>query len=108
MAKPLRTSHNTITADHDTTVNATIDGRNADPPTHASGSTTLTAGNSINLNEDVITVDAPLTLTATAGTVNWGAGDALFAGTGAIAVTSGATLNTGTTSTTGALHLTST
>jgi hypothetical protein len=97
-----------ITAGHDITVNAKIDGRDAAPPTHDSGSTTLTAANNINLNQDVITVNAPVSLTATNGTVNWGAGTALFAGAGTIGVTSGSTLNTGTTSTTGALSLTST
>ena len=109
IANPRTDAPLAITAGHDIIVNAKIDGRDADPPTHASGSTTLTAANNIKLNnQDVITVDAPLTLTATAGTVNFAVGDALFAGNGTIAVTSGATLNTGMTSTTGALNLTST
>jgi len=98
----------TITAGNDIDVNAKIDGRDDDPPTHASSATTLTAGNDVNLNQDIVTVDAALSLTATNGTVNWGAGTALFAGNGTISVTAGSDLTTGTTATTGALNLTST
>ena len=108
IANPRTAAPLAITAGTDINVNAKIDGRDADPPTHDSASTTLKAANNINLNEDVITVNAPVSLTATNGTVNWGAGTALFAGAGTIGVTSGADLTTGTTSTTGALNLTST
>lgn len=97
-----------ITAGNDINVNATLDGRDADPPTHASSRTTLVASNDINLNDDVITVDAALSATATNGAVNWASGKGLFAGTGTISVTSGETLSNGITTTTGALNLTST
>lgn len=97
-----------VTAGNDINVNATIDGRDADPPTHASSSTTLVASNDINLNDDVITVDAALSATATNGAVNWASGKGLFAGNGTISVTSGETLSNGITTTTGALNLTST
>ncbi len=97
-----------VTAGNDINVNATIDGRNDDPPTQASSTTTLVAGNDVNLNDDVITVDAALSVTATEGAVHWASGKGLFAGTGTISVTSGETMSNGITTTTGALSLTST
>jgi filamentous hemagglutinin family protein len=96
-----------LTAGHDINVNAAIDGRDL-VLTGPSGTTTLKAGNDIALNADVVTVDSALSLTAAAGTVNWGSGTGLFAGSGPISVTAGSTLDTGVTSTTGSLHLAST
>jgi filamentous hemagglutinin family protein len=96
----------TLTAGRDINLSAKIDGR--DPAlTGPSGSVTLQAGNDIALDEDIVAVDAPVTLAA-GGTVNWAPTKALFAGEGAISVTAGSDLNTGATSTTGALTFTST
>ena len=96
-----------ITAGHDIIVNAKIDGRDDTLP-GPSGTVTLTADNNVNLNEDIVTVDAAQSITATNGTVNWAAGKGLFSGAAPISVTSGADLSTGATSTTGPLTLTST
>jgi filamentous hemagglutinin family protein len=98
----------TITAGTDITINATIDGRDDPLTAGSSGTITMTAGNDIALNEDVATKNAAIALTATSGTVVTGAGQGLYAGNAAIAVTSGETLDTGILSTTGALNLTST
>ena len=96
-----------LTAGRDINVNAKIDGRNADPATQPSGSTTLTANRDVNLGADIVTVDAALSVTATTGSVNWNS-NTLHAGNGTISVTSGADLNTGAVATTGALNYTST
>jgi filamentous hemagglutinin family protein len=106
IANPRPTSSVTLTAGRDVNLNARIDGRD-DVLTGPSGSVTVAAGNNIALNEDIVAVDAPVTLAA-GGTVNWAAGKALFAGTAPISVTAGSDLNTGETSTTGALTFTST
>jgi filamentous hemagglutinin family protein len=106
IANPNPRSSVTLTAGHDINLGARIDGR--DPAlTGPSGSVTLQAGNDIALDEDIVAVDAPVTLAA-GGTVNWAPEKALFAGTGAISVTAGSDLNTGSASTTGALTFTST
>ena len=106
IANPNPRSSVTLTAGHDINLSARIDGRD-DALTGPSGSVTLQAGNDIALDEDIVAVDAPVTLAA-GGTVNWAPGKALFAGTGAITVTAASDLTTGTASTTGALTLTST
>ncbi|HUR35888.1 MAG TPA: filamentous hemagglutinin N-terminal domain-containing protein [Vicinamibacterales bacterium] len=107
IANPQTASALSVSAGNDINVNAVIDGRD-DVLTGPSGTITLLAANDINVNDDVIGVDTPVTLTATGGTVNWATGKALFAGTGAISVTAGSDLDTGSTSTTGALNFTST
>jgi len=96
-----------LTAGRDINVNTRIDGRNAEPPTQPGGSTSLTAARNVNLNADIVTADAALSVTATNGAVNWN-GNTLYAGTGAISVTSGADLYTGATVNTGALTFRST
>ena len=96
-----------LTAGRDINVNTRIDGRNAEPPTQPGGSTSLIAARNVNLNADIVTADAALSVTATNGAVNWN-GNTLYAGTGAISVTSGADLYTGTTVNTGALAFRST
>ncbi len=95
-----------VSAGNDINVNAAIDGRDADDATAASGTTTLVAGNNVNLGADIVTVDAALTVVANDGTVNFD-GYGLFAGSGDIGVFAGATLDTGVTTTTGALTLAS-
>jgi hypothetical protein len=106
IANPGTTSPLTITAGTDINVNGQIDGRTA---LNAPSSTvTLTAGQNVNLNDTVNTTDAAINVTATNGTVATGIAGGLFAGAGAITVQSGATLNTGTVDTTGALTFRST
>jgi filamentous hemagglutinin family protein len=96
-----------VTAGHDINVNAAIDGRDLVLP-GSSGTVTMTAGNSVNLNQSITTRDSAIALTATGGAITPALGMGLFAGSGAISETSGATLNAGITETTGALTLRST
>ena len=107
IANPRGDAPLTVTAGHDINVNATIDGRD-DVLTGPSGAVTLTAGNDIDVNQNIVTRDSAMSLTAQAGSLAMAAGMGLFAGNGTISVTSGQTLNTGITSTTGALNLQST
>ncbi len=107
IANPRTGSTLRITAGSTINVNAAVDGRDTVLPS-PSGTTTLTAGQHVVLNADVVTRDSALSLTATNGSVTWGSGKGLFAGSGAINVTSGASLTTGPTTTTGALAFTST
>ena len=97
-----------VSAGHDINVMAAIDGRDPGLLAGSSGTTTLTAGHDINLSQSVVTRDSAIALTAQNGTLVSAPGMGLFAGSGAISVTSGATLDTGITSTTGALTLRST
>jgi filamentous hemagglutinin family protein len=107
IANPRGDAALTVTAGNDIHVNAAIDGRH-DVLVGPSGTVTLIAGNNIGLNQNIVSKDAAISLTAQDGTVTTAASQGLFAGSGTISVTSGATLNTGITSTTGALNLTST
>ncbi|HEX8027381.1 MAG TPA: hypothetical protein VF491_02920, partial [Vicinamibacterales bacterium] len=66
------------------------------------------AGNNIALNQSIVSEDAAISLTATGGTVITATGQGLYAGSGGISVTTGATLDTGITSTTGSLSFRST
>ncbi len=68
----------------------------------------MTAGNDVDLNQSVVTRDSAISVTAQRGTIDAASGMGLFAGSGPISETSGATLNTGIASTTGALSLRST
>jgi hypothetical protein len=106
IANPGTSSPVTITAGTDINVNAAIDGRTASNA--PSSAVSLTAGQNINLNSRIDTTNAPISVTATQGTVATAANAGLFAGSGAIAVESGQTLTTGITSTTGPLTLRST
>jgi filamentous hemagglutinin family protein len=107
IANPRSDAPLTVTAGNDINVNASVDGRDT-ALLGPSGTVTMTAGRDVNLNESIVAVDNALALTATSGTVNTAATKGLFAGNGTISVTAGATLDTGITSTTGALNLTST
>ena len=107
IANPRENAPLTVTAGHDINVRVAIDGRDS-APSVKSGSVTLNAGNNIALNQSIVSEDAALTLTARDGTVTTATGQGLFAGSGAIAVTTGATLDTGITSTSGSLTLRST
>jgi filamentous hemagglutinin family protein len=96
-----------VSAGHDINVNAAIDGRDSSL-SGSSGAITMTAGNDIGLNQSIVSRDGAISLTATNGTIVSASGMGLFAGSGTIAETTGGTLNTGITSTTGALNLRST
>lgn len=96
-----------VTASRDITLSAAINGVDAGAPA-PSGSVTLSAGNNLSLGDDIVTNDAPIALSATAGSLTWTPGAGLYAGSGAIFVSSGGALTTGVTQTTGALNLTST
>jgi hypothetical protein len=96
-----------VSAGHDINVNASIDGRDV-TLTNPSGTITLTAGNSIAVNESIVSRDSAIALTAQNGSLVAAPGMGLFAGSGTISETSGQTLNTGITSTTGSLNLRST
>lgn len=87
----------------DIVVDAQIDGRGG----MASGSVSLSAGDDVLLNQNIVTQNAALTLNA-GGAVTPSGGAGLFAGNGAIGVTSGDTLSSGIYTTTGALNLRST
>ena len=107
IAAPRTDAPLSVTAGHDINVNASIDGRDNVLP-GPSGGVTLTAGHDIGLNESIVAANAPISLTAVSGAMMAAPGKGLFSGSGTISVTSGATLNTGITSTTGALNFTST
>jgi filamentous hemagglutinin family protein len=107
IANPRSDAPLSITAGNDINVNASVDGRD-NVLTGPSGAVTMTAGNDIDLNQDIVTNNGPIALMATSGTLTTAATKGLFGGSGAISVTTGGTLNTGITSTTGALNLTST
>ena len=94
-------------AGNDINVNAAVDGRDDVLP-GPSGSITMTAGNDLNLNDDIVSQDAAVSLTATAGSITPASGKGVYAGSGDISETSGQTLDTGITATTGALTLRST
>lgn len=94
----------TATAGGNINVNAQIDGRGGT----AGGTATLTAGNNILLNQSIVTNNGAIALAATAGTVTPAVGMGLFAGNGAISVTTGGDYSTGIYGTTGALTLSST
>jgi hypothetical protein len=96
----------TVTAGTNINVNAPIDGR--DSVLQQSGSVTLVAGQDVNLNQDIITNNAAISVAAQNGTLVTAPAKGLYSGTAPIAVASGATLNTGITSTTGSLSLAST
>lgn len=87
-------------------VGAQIDGR--DSIGASSGAVTLSAGGSIQLNESIVTENSAITLTATSGTLTAAANKGLFAGSGAISVTTGGALSSGIYGTTGPLGLRST
>jgi filamentous hemagglutinin family protein len=107
IANPRTDAPLNVTAGGNINVNAAIDGRDT-VLTGPGGGVTLTAANNVTLNQNVVSNNSQISVTAQNGAVTAGAGQGLFAGTGAISVTSGATLNTFTTATTGALNLTST
>lgn len=107
IANPRENAPLTVTAGHDINVKVAIDGRDSDPGVK-SGSVTFNAGNNIALDKSIVSEDAAISVTARDGTVTTATGEGLFAGSGAIAVTTGAALDTGITSTTGSLTLRST
>jgi filamentous hemagglutinin family protein len=96
-----------VSAGHDINVNAAIDGRDV-TLTNPSGTITMTAGNDIAVNQSIVSRDSAISLTAENGSLVAAPGMGLFAGSGPISETSGQTLNTGITSTTGSLNLRST
>lgn len=97
-------TNTTLAADVDINVNAAIDGRGG----NAGGGLTLSAGNNINLNESIVTNNGAVSLLATGGTVNVGAGKGVFTGTAPINVQSGGDLSTATVITNGSVTFTST
>jgi filamentous hemagglutinin family protein len=107
IANPRNDAPLTVSAGHDINVNASIDGRDV-TQTIPSGTITMTAGNDIAVNQSIVSRDSAISLTAQNGSLVAAPGMGLFAGSGAISETSGQTLNTGITSTTGSLSLRST
>ena len=107
IANPRSDAPLTVSAGNDINVNAAIDGRD-DVLAGPGGAVTMAAGRDIDLNQSVVANNSAISLTATAGTIATAADKGLFAGSGAIAVTSGETLNTGILETTGTLNIAST
>ncbi len=85
----LRTGTSTsVSADNDMFVNYTIDGRGR----YAGGGLTLTAGNNLNVNDNIITNNGAINLFTTAGSLNLTSGKVVYAGTSPITLRSGGTL----------------
>lgn len=85
----LRTGTSTsVSADNNIYVNYVIDGRGR----YAGGGLTLSAGNSINVNDYIITNNGAINLYAGRGTVSLAPGTVVYAGTAPITVRSGADL----------------
>lgn len=95
-----------LTSDRgDIIVDGQIDGRNGNS---ASGSVNLIASRHVQINEAIVTQNAPISITAGSGTVTHAPSMALYAGNGTISVTAGSNLSSGLYDTTGALNLRST
>ena len=86
IANPRADALLTVTAGNNINVNAAIDGQD-DALAGPSGGVTLSAGNAVALDQSIVSVDAPISVTAQAGTVATAAGQGLYAGSGTISVT---------------------
>ncbi|HEX8027271.1 MAG TPA: filamentous hemagglutinin N-terminal domain-containing protein, partial [Vicinamibacterales bacterium] len=98
----LRTGTTTnVQADVDINVDSPIFGGDRS----TGGGLNMTAGNSINVNDFIVTNDGAINLTAQQGTVNVAAGKAVFAGSAPITISAGGDLRTGSLVTTGAVSI---